>query len=456
MTYQSYMEANRSRHLEEFFALLRIPSISAISAHKEDVARAADWLAVEMQRIGLGNVQILPTAGHPSVYGEWMQAPGKPTALIYGHYDVQPVDPLHLWETPPFEPVIRDGRVYARGASDDKGQTFMHLKALEGLLCSEGALPLNIKVLIEGEEEIGSRNLTPLIQDKRELLRADIVVVSDTALWAPGVPTLTYGLRGLAALEVKVKGAKADLHSGLYGGVAPNATLAAARLVASLHRPDGGVAVAGFYDQVSDLTLAERENYALLGFSDDDLKVELGVDALPGEPGFTPLERMWARPTVEINGLWGGFQGEGEKTVIPNEAQFKITCRLVPNQSPDQIKDALVAHLEAHRPPGVTLEFISRRSGNPAVIVPIDHPAIRAAARSLESVYGGQTRYVRSGGSIPVVLMFQQALGAPAVLMGFGLETENFHAPNEHFHLENFDKGLQVLGRFWHEVSKAE
>jgi acetylornithine deacetylase/succinyl-diaminopimelate desuccinylase-like protein len=449
------MEANRSRHLEELMAWLRFPSISAISDHKPDMERCAAWTMEEMRRVGLQSVRLLPTAGHPSVYGEWLGAPGKPTVLIYGHYDVQPVDPLPLWETPPFEPSVRDGLLYARGATDDKGQTFLHLKAIEGLLRTEGTLPVNVKVLIEGEEEIGSRNLAPMLREQKELLAADLAVISDTSLWAPGVPTVTYGLRGLTSLEVVVRGAKSDLHSGLYGGAAPNAATAAARLITSLHQADGRVAVPGFYDDVRALTPEERENFAALGFDEEELQRELAVAALPGEPGFTALERMWARPTLEINGMGGGFQGEGEKTVIPKEASFKITCRLVPHQDPIRIREQVKVHLQANCPPGVTLEYIVYRSGTPGVLVPIDHPAMKAAARSLEAVFGGETRFIRSGGSIPVVVMLQQVLGISSVLIGFGLETENLHAPNEHFHLENFDHGLQVLGRFYHEVAAA-
>jgi len=449
---EAYLTEHRDEHLQQLMDLLRIPSVSALSEHREDMRRTAEWLAAELRRIGLTRAEVMETGGHPLVYAERMDNPGGPTALIYGHYDVQPVDPLELWTTPPFEPDIRDGKLYARGASDDKGQVFMHLKVFEALLAVEGRLPVNVKLLIEGEEEIGSRNLERFIATHKDLLRADVVVISDTALYARGVPSLTYALRGLAALEVHVIGAKGDLHSGSFGGAAPNAAQALVQLLATLHRPEGGVAVKGFYDQVRPLTQEERDGFAALGFDERKLMDDLGVDALPGEPGFTALERLWARPTLEINGIFGGFQGEGTKTVIPARAGAKITCRLVPDQDPEQVLDAIEAHLRAHCPPGVKLE-IGRMSGTPAAITPIDHPAIRAAMKALTEAYGTEARFIRTGGSIPVVGTFSRVLGTPCVLMGFGLEEENFHAPNEHFHLENFDLGMRALYRFWHHLA---
>lgn len=448
-----YLSEHRDEHLRQLIDFLSIPSISALSVHKEDVRRAARWLADEMNRIGLHGVQIMETGGHPVVYAERLENPNGPTALIYGHYDVQPVDPLNLWTTPPFEPTIRDGKIYARGASDDKGQVFMHLKVLEALLAQEGRLPVNVKLLIEGEEESGSENLERFIAEHREMLKADVVVISDTGLYARGVPSLTYALRGLAALEVHVTGAKGDLHSGLFGGAAPNAAQALVQLLATLHRPEGGVAVKGFYDQVRALSQEEKDSFAALGFDEKAYAAELGVSALPGEPGFSALERLWARPTLEINGLFGGFQGEGTKTVIPAKAGAKITCRLVPDQDPQQVLDAIEAHLKAHCPPGVTLEVV-RQGGTPASITPIDHPAIRAAMAALTEAYGTEARFIRGGGSIPVVGTFAKELGLPSVLMGFGLDDENFHAPNEHFHLENFDLGMRALYRFWHHLGQ--
>lgn len=451
---EAYLRERRDEHLRQLMDFLRIPSVSALSEHRSDVRRAAEWLAAELRRIGLNRVEVMETGGHPVVYAERLDNPGGPTALIYGHYDVQPVDPIELWTTPPFEPDIRDGKLYARGASDDKGQVFMHLKVIEALLAAEGRLPVNVKLLIEGEEEVGSENLERFIAAHRDLLKADVVVISDTALYARGVPSLTYALRGLAALEVHVIGAKGDLHSGAFGGAAPNAAQALVQLLATLHRPEGGVAVAGFYDQVRPLTPEEREGFAALGFDEEKLKADLGVDALPGEPGYTALERLWARPTLEINGIFGGFQGEGTKTVIPARAGAKITCRLVPDQDPERVLDAIEAHLKAHCPAGVGLE-IRRMGGTPAAITPIDHPAIRAAMRALSDAYGAEARFIRTGGSIPVVGTFGAVLGTPCVLMGFSLEEENFHAPDEHFHLENFDLGMRALSRFWHYLAEG-
>ncbi|HEY8346954.1 MAG TPA: dipeptidase [Symbiobacteriaceae bacterium] len=451
----AYFRKHREEHLHQLSAFLRIPSISALAAHREDVRRAAQWLVDELRRIGMPRVELFETGGHPLVYAEWLEAEGAPTALIYGHYDVQPVDPLDLWETPPFEPSIRDGKIYARGASDDKGQIFMHIKVLEALFQTEGRLPVNVKVLLEGEEEIGSANLERFIRDHRDLLKADVVVISDTSLYAPGVPSITYALRGLAAMEVEVIGAKGDLHSGLYGGVAPNAIHALAELLASLRSPDGKIAVEGFYDDVRPLTEEERQTFASLGFDEEALRQSLGVDALPGEPGYTALERMWARPTLEINSIYGGFQGEGTKTVIPARAGAKITCRLVPDQDPERVLDAIERHLKNRCPAGVKVR-VKREEGNSrACITPVDHPAIRAALAALEEAYGTEAKFIRSGGSIPVVEIFSRVLGLPSVLMGFALDSENFHAPNEHFHLENFDRGLRTLYAYWHKLAEA-
>lgn len=449
-----YFKEHRDTHLNQLQEFLRIPSISALSEHKTDMRKAAEWLQVELIRIGMQKVEIMETGGHPVVYAERLNQPGKPTALIYGHYDVQPVDPLNLWETPPFEPAIRNGKLYARGASDDKGQVFMHLKVLEAILANNGELPVNVKLLIEGEEEIGSTNLERFIANQKELLKADVVVISDTGLYARGVPSLTYALRGLAAGEVHVSGAKSDLHSGLFGGAAPNAVHGLVQLLASLRRPDGGIAVQGFYDGVQELSAEEKASFTSLGFNEERYKQELGASFLPGEPGFSALERLWARPTLEINGIYGGFQGEGTKTVIPAKAGAKITCRLVPNQDPAKVLNAIEKHLQANCPPGIKVEF-EKKDGAPACITPIDHPAIRAAMEALGEAYGAEAKFIRGGGSIPVVYTFTKTLGIPSVLMGFGLEDENFHAPNEHFNLENFDIGMRALYSYWFKLAKA-
>jgi len=451
----SYFRKHREEHLAQLQEFLRIPSISALSAHRQDVRRAAEWLQAELKRIGMPRAELYETGGHPVVYAEWLEAGDGPTALIYGHYDVQPVDPLNLWETPPFEPSIRDGKIYARGASDDKGQVFMHLKVLEALLQTEGRPPVNVKLLLEGEEEIGSANLERFIETHQDLLKADVVVISDTSLYARGVPSITYALRGLAAAEVEVTGARGDLHSGLFGGAAPNAIHALVELLSSLRKPDGKIAVEGFYDGVRPLTDEEKRSFAALNFDEEALKASLGVDALPGEPGYSALERLWARPTLEINGIYGGFQGEGTKTVIPARAGAKITCRLVPDQDPEQVLDAIERHLQAHCPAGAQVRLKREEGNSRACITPVDHPAIRAAAAALEEAYGTEARFIRGGGSIPVVETFSRVLGLPSVLMGFALEEENFHAPNEHFHLENFDLGLRALYAFWHKLAQS-
>lgn len=451
----SYLAQHREAHLEELKEFLRFPSISALSAHKEDMVRTAQWLAAALERAGLENARILPTAGHPAVYAEWLHAPGAPTALVYGHYDVQPVDPLHLWETPPFEPSIRDGKIYARGAVDDKGQVFAQVKAVEALLRTEGRLPVNLKFLIEGEEEIGSRHLPELLEQHRDLLRADVVVISDTSFFAPDVPAVTVGLRGLVALELTLRGPRRDLHSGVYGGAVQNPLHALVQLLASLRSPDGRILVEGFYDKVRPLSPEEREAWARLPFDPEAFREEVGAPALFGEAGYTPLEQVWARPTLEINGLWGGFTGEGTKTVLPAEAHAKITCRLVPDQDPDEIYERVEAQLRKNLPPGVTLEVRKEKGKGRPVLTPVDHPAVRAAFDALRETYGKEPVPIRSGGSIPIVESFATILGLPAVLMGFGLPNENEHAPNEHWDLAQFDGATRTLARYWHKLAAA-
>ncbi len=453
-SFEQYLKENRDSHLNELFDLLKIESISALPNHKEDVKKAADWIAESLTKIGMENVQVLETAGHPLVYGDWLKAEGKPTVLIYGHYDVQPVDPLHLWDSPPFEPEIRDKKLYARGASDDKGQTFMHIKALEALLQTTGSLPVNIKFCIEGEEEIGSPNLPAFVEEHKELLAADVLVISDTGMIERGKPTICYGLRGLCGVQIDVKGAKSDLHSGLYGGGVQNAIHALVELVQSFHNKKGQITVEGFYDRVAPLTEEEKEAYEQLNFDEEAVRNELGVPELYGEEGYTYLERTWVRPTLEVNGMYGGFQGEGIKTVLPAEASAKITCRLVPDQDPDEIVELLKRHIEKHKPVGVEVSVSLFDKGAPFV-TPFDHPAIQAAGRAYEKVYQVPTSYTRGGGSIPIVAAFDQILGLPIVLMGFGLPSENFHAPNEHFHLENYDKGLLTICHYWYELAET-
>lgn len=448
----AYFAENRDKHLAELDEFLRIPSISSLSEHKQDMQVAASWLAAAMKRVNLENITIDETGGHPVVYGDWLHAPGKPTILFYGHYDVQPVDPLHLWETPPFEPDVRDNKLFARGASDDKGQVFMHLKAIEALFKLDRTLPVNVKFIIEGEEEIGSANLPQYVEKNKEKLAADLILISDTGLYAPGKPAVCYGLRGLAGIQIDVRGAKGDLHSGLYGGGVQNAIHALADILASFRDEHGTIQVEGFYDNVRPLSEEERQAYRDLNFDEEALKEEVGVKELFGEKGYSYLEQTWARPTLEVNGVFGGFSGEGIKTVLPAEAGAKITCRLVPDQQPDEIVTLLKAHIEKNKPTGVEVTISEFDKGAP-YITPFDHPVIQAAGRSYERVYEVPTAYTRGGGSIPIVAAFDQILQLPVVLMGFGLSSENFHAPNEHFHLENFDKGLRVLGDYLYEVS---
>lgn len=448
-----YFKDNRETHLEELNDFLRIPSISALSEHKKDMQQAAEWLVNSLKEAGLENVSIDETDGHPAVYADWLHAEGKPTILVYGHYDVQPVDPLNLWDSPPFEPEVRDNKLFARGASDDKGQVFMHIKAVEALMNNTGSLPVNVKFLIEGEEEIGSPSLEKYIIENKEKLAADVIVISDTGMQGPGQPAVCYGLRGLCGVQVDVLGAKGDLHSGLYGGGVQNPLHAIVELLATFRDKEGTIAVEGFYDNVQPLSDEERAAYEALNFDEEELKNEIGVTDLFGEKGYSHLERTWVRPTLELNGIFGGFSGEGIKTVLPSEAGVKITCRLVPDQDPEEIVEKLKAHIDKHKPVGVTVTVTEFDKGKP-FITPFDHPAIQAAGRSYEKVYHVPTAYTRGGGSIPIVAAFDEILELPVVLMGFGLSTENFHAPNEHFHLENFDQGLRVIGDYYYEIEK--
>lgn len=449
-----YFAAHREQHLAELADFLTIPSISALSEHKEDVQRAAQWMAAALSKAGLEHVQILPTAGHPVVYADYIKAPGRPTVLVYGHYDVQPVDPVSLWETPPFEPTIRDGRLFARGASDDKGQVFMHVKAIEALLEQGLDLPVNIKFCVEGEEEVGSRNLPAFVEAHQDLLAADVLLISDTTILGPGQPAICYGLRGLCGLEVHLRAAKSDLHSGLFGGAVPNALHALVELLATLHDKTGRVAVPGFYEDVQPLSVEERTALNALPHDDAAFRASLGLKELVGEPGYGTQERIMARPTLELNGVYGGFQGEGSKTVIPAEAHAKITCRLVNDQEPEKVTRLIEDHLRRHAPTGVTLTVNSREGGRPFV-TRFDSPAIAAAAKAYEAGFGVAPYYMRMGGSIPIVETFGRLLQIPVVMMGFALPEENFHAPNEYFTLENFDKGLLTLAHYYSHLASV-
>ncbi|MFJ5762814.1 dipeptidase [Neobacillus sp. NPDC093182] len=443
-----FISKHHQENVEELKELLRIPSISSLSEHKEDIQKAASWIANKLKNIGMEHVEIVQTKGHPIIYADWLHQKNAPTVLVYGHYDVQPVDPINLWETPPFEPDIRDEKIFARGATDDKGQTFLHIKAVEALLKLENKLPVNLKFCIEGEEEIGSPYLPQFLSENKEKLACDVVVISDSDMWDRGVPAITYSLRGLCALEVSLKTANTDLHSGMFGGGVQNANHLLVQLLSTLHDANGKVNVDQFYDDVLELTEFEKEQIKALGFDEEKLKKQLGLTELTGgETNYPYPEKISSRPTLELNGIWGGFQGEGTKTVIPNEAHAKITCRLVNNQNPEKIQGLIKKHLEEQAPKGCTVKVTLQDTGNP-FLTPIDDPMIQKAAEAYEQVYGKAPVYKREGGSIPIVSDFNHTLNTPVVLMGFGLPDENLHAPNEHFNLENFDKGILTICSF--------
>lgn len=447
----SFVESNQDRYLRELKEFLAIPSVST---HKElagQVGRCAEWVAQHMRSIGLNNVQVFQTAGHPIVYGDWLNAPGKPTVLIYGHYDVQPAEPLELWTTPPFEASTRDGRLYARGAADDKGQVFIHFKSIEAYLRGGGSLPLNVKLIIEGEEEVGSEHLPAFISEHKDLLSADLVLISDSSMFAENVPSICYGLRGLAYMQVDLVGPHKDLHSGSFGGTVHNPIQALAEIIAQLHDKNGRVTIPGFYKDVLPLTARERAAYRKLPFSEKKYARELGVKQLHGEKGFSTLERVWARPTLECNGIWGGFTGEGAKTVLPSKASAKISMRLVPRQTAAKAARLFERHIKKIAPKTVSVSVRNLHGGEPA-ITPIDSPGVKAAVAALEKGFGKKPLYQREGGSIPIVVQFKQLLGIDTVLLGFGLPDENAHAPDEFLHLDNFFNGIKTSAHFFNEL----
>ncbi|HEX5580542.1 MAG TPA: dipeptidase [Gemmatimonadaceae bacterium] len=439
----AWLSEHDGRIRDELFAFLRIPSVSARSEHRTDMVRAADWLAATMAGAGM-QATIMPTAGHPIVLGEWRGAgEGAPTVLVYGHYDVQPAEPLDLWDSPPFEPTVRDGRLYARGSVDDKGQLFLHVTAIEALMAVRGRLPVNVVVLAEGEEEVGSEHLEPFVRANAERLRCDAVVISDSAMFAPGVPSILSSLRGMAYVQIDVEGPAGDLHSGSYGGAVVNPATALARIIASFHDADGRVAIPGFYDAVRAWPEAVRAGMRDLPFDDQTFRAEAGVSALGGEAGYTTLERLWTRPTCEINGLLSGYTGEGAKTVLPARAMAKVSCRLVPDQDPQEIERLLTEHVRRVAPEGVTATVTYLHGGRPWR-ADLDGPLYDAAADALEAAFGRRPVITGEGGSIPVVGDFERILGAPVLLMGFGLPGENAHAPNEWLSMENFTRGLRA------------
>ncbi len=443
---KEYMEANQQRFLDELFELLRFPSVSADPAYSDDVRRTAEYVAQKLADAGAENVEICPTAGHPIVYGEKIIDPDKPTVLVYGHYDVQPPDPLELWETPPFEPTVRDGKIFARGACDDKGQFYMHVKAFE-LMQATGTLACNVKFMIEGEEEVGSDNLGIFVKANKERLAADVVLISDTAMISLDTPSLETGLRGLSYVEVEVVGPNRDLHSGVYGGAVANPATILAQLVASLHDEDNRIAIPGFYDDVVELSEAERKSLNEAPFDEAEYKADLGIQALWGEKGYTTIERTGIRPTLEVNGIWGGYIGKGAKTVLPSKANAKISMRLVPNQDPDTITELFTRHFERIAPSYVTVKVTPHHGGKPAV-TPTDSAAYRAAERAIEEAFGKKPIPTRGGGSIPIVSLFEDELGLKTVLMGFGLDSDNLHSPNEKYDIANYFKGIETIPLF--------
>jgi acetylornithine deacetylase/succinyl-diaminopimelate desuccinylase-like protein len=447
-----YVNVNRDRYLDELKAFLAIPSISALPAHAADVKRCAEWTADEMRRIGLRNVRLISTPGNPVVYGDWLDAPGAPTILFYGHYDVQPVDPLNLWESPPFEATIRDGEIYARGSADDKGQVFMHFKAVEAHLKQTGKLPVNIKFILEGEEEVGSVNLDEFVRAHKHELKADVVVISDSPMFDRGVPSICYGLRGLVYFQLDLRGSSTDLHSGSFGGAVANPGFVLAQMVAQMKDRGGRIKIPGFYDDVVPLQDAEREAWSRLPFKEKKYRKDFGIPRLFGETAYTTLERTWARPTLEVNGMLSGFTGEGAKTVLPAVAMAKISMRLVPNQNPDKIADLFEAYVKKIAPKTVELK-ITRMHGGKPWMTSFDNPFVQAAGRAIERGFGKAPVFTREGGSIPVVSTFQEELGVPSVLFGVGLPDENAHAPNEKLDLTNFHNGIIASAILYDEIA---
>ncbi len=453
MNVKNYIQENRERFLNELFELLRIPSVSADSRHKGDMAKTAEFLKSKLIEMGADNVEICPTAGHPILYGEKIIDLALPTVLVYGHYDVQPPDPLDLWESGPFEPVIKkterhpDGAIFARGACDDKGQMYMHFKAFEYMM-QNNALHCNVKFMIEGEEEVGSSNLGPFIMENKEKLKCDVILISDTSMIANDVPSITSGLRGLAYMEVEVTGPNRDLHSGTYGGAVANPINILCKLIASMHDENGHITVDGFYDEVLNLSAAEREAMNKAPFSLDEYKKALDINDVWGEKGYTTIERASTRPTLDVNGIWGGYTGEGAKTVLPSKAYAKISMRLVPNQNSDKISKLFARHFEKIAPPSVKVKVTPHHGGEP-VLTPTDGIEYRAAAKAYEATFGKEPIPARAGGSIPIVALFEEVLGVKTVLMGFGLDSDAIHSPNENFGIFNYFKGIETIPYFY-------
>jgi acetylornithine deacetylase/succinyl-diaminopimelate desuccinylase-like protein len=451
----SFINSNQENYVEELKEFLRIPSISTNPENKADMDRCAHYVSGQMTKVGLKNVQIMPTGGHPVVYGEWLEAPGMPTVLYYGHYDVQPVDPIDLWTNNPFDPVVRDGNIYARGSADDKGQVFLNLKSVEAHLKINGKLPVNVKFLIEGEEEIGSANLDKFIASNKDLLKADVVLISDTSFFGDEIPSICYGLRGLCYMQVEMTGPNRDLHSGVYGGAVANPVNELAALIAKLKDKNGRVTVPGFYDKVRPLSKKERAEYKKLPFKRKEYLKDLGIKDTFGEKGFSILEQVTGRPCLDCNGIWGGFQGDGAKTVLPSKAGAKISMRLVPDQNPAKIAQQFEKYLKKLCPKTMQIKVTNIHNGDPA-ITDISTKEMIAAGNALHAVFKKRPLFAREGGSIPVVATFEKLLGTKSILMGFGLDSDNIHSPNEHFKLANFHRGILSTAIFYDELAKAK
>ncbi|KAB2878345.1 dipeptidase [bacterium] len=449
----SFINSNKEQYVEELKDFLRIPSISTNPENKADVARCAQYVSDQMNKSGLQNIQIIPTPGHPIVYGEWLGAPGKPTILYYGHYDVQPVDPVNLWSSGPFEPTIKDGYIYARGSSDDKGQVFLNLKSVEAHMKINGKLPVNVKFMIEGEEEIGSVNLENFIKSHKDMLKADVVLVSDTSFFDDEMPSIAYGLRGLCYMQVDLTGPNRDLHSGVYGGAVANPINELANIISKLKDKNGKITIPGFYNKVRQLTKAERDAYKKLPFAKKAYFKDLGIKETFGEKGYSILEQVSGRPCLDCNGIWGGFQGEGAKTVLPSKASAKISMRLVPNQTPQQIAKLFERYLKKLCPKTMQIKVTELHGGYPA-ITDITTKEIIAASNALHKVFKKKPLFAREGGSIPVIASFERLLGLKSVLMGFGLDTDAIHSPNERFKLDNFHRGILSVALFYDELAK--
>jgi len=446
-----YLESKRLQFEADLCELLRIPSVSTDSQYNDDVRRAADWVAGQFQEMGL-STEVVPTKGHPIVFAETPQVDDMPTVLVYGHYDVQPPDPLDEWISPPFEPTVRDGNVYARGATDDKGQMLTHLMSTRAWLATRGAVPINLKFVIEGEEEIGSQNLHRMLKESPDRFKCDVVVVSDTCQFARGEPAITYGLRGIAYFELRLTGPRQDLHSGTFGGAVTNPINALSRMLSALVDEDGRIQIPEFYNDVVPITDRERNQFASLPFREDAFKRQIGVEELSGEAGYSTLERRWARPTCDIHGIWGGYQSEGAKTVLPARAGAKFSFRLVPDQNPEQIALNLEKMLHELCPPGIEFELIDMH-GAPGVTVSLDSPFINAAARAIEAGFGRPPVFIREGGSIPIVTDFYENLKSDTLILGWGLDDDNTHSPNEKFSLADFHRGIKASTYLWNELA---